>query len=139
MLFLIKQVGSVHLPDSSYDPNEGEVNEPINNRPIPRGSGPESTTTLIQASATIIRRDRGLTRQSPAVGEMVFISQPQGIPLANLKPRYVYDASAGSGQTVYIVDTGADLTHDVRLILRCRAFTKLIISAGIHERQKHRK
>jgi len=78
-------------------------------------------------------------RARPSARWSSFPNLKAQVPLANLKPRYVYDASAGSGQTVYIVDTGADLTHDVRLISRCRAFTKLIISAGIYERQKHRK
>lgn len=125
LLLLIEKVGSVHLPDTSIDPYEGEVDEPINKSPVPRGFDHEPTTTLVEAQATIVRRDRGLTRQSPVVDEMTFISQPEGIQLRLLKPRYVYDATAGSGQTVYIVDSGADLTHDVRPLSRASTTNSL--------------
>ena len=112
----------MHLPNTSIDPYEGEVNEPINGSPSPRRFVPKASTTTVQAQATIIRRDRGLTRQSTVLDEMIFISQPKGFTLGKLKSRYVYDKSAGTGQTVYIVDTGADLTSDVSFMSPRSAF-----------------
>lgn len=58
------------------------------------------------------KRDRGITRQRDAAEEMKFLSQPYHLGLQNFDA-YVYDGSAGSGATVYISDTGANLNNIV--------------------------
>ena len=55
-------------------------------------------------------------RQRYAAEEMKFLSQPIDLQLPNFE-HYVYDESAGRGVTVYISDTGANLTNTVSSIL----------------------
>lgn len=70
-------------------------------------------------SRVIYKRDDGLTQQTPlpARDEMVFISQASSVPLSSLGGKYVYDKSAGRDALVYVVDTGAYLSHPVNLAL----------------------
>ena len=60
----------------------------------------------------IHKRDEGLRRQKDAAEEMRFLSQPIDLRIENFKD-YVYDGSAGRDVTVYISDTGANLTNIV--------------------------
>ena len=56
----------------------------------------------------LVKRDGGLVNAHNVEEEMAFISQPRGKELTN---DFVYDSTAGTGQTVYIVDTGAGLAN----------------------------
>ncbi|KAI4219561.1 MAG: hypothetical protein L6R40_008718 [Gallowayella cf. fulva] len=80
-------------------------------------------------SYTMQKRNTGLTRQRNAVDEMRLLSQPIDLNDFDHYLRYfkdyVYDGSAGSGVTVYISDTGANLanpefTHGSNIASRAR-------------------
>ncbi|KAI4241695.1 MAG: hypothetical protein L6R42_011193, partial [Xanthoria sp. 1 TBL-2021] len=83
-------VGSIGKSSSSYDPFM---------------SVPNTIPHLIQ------KRNEGLLRQRRAANEMKFISQPYEFPDVFNFDEYVYDRAAGVGITVYISDTGANLTN----------------------------
>ncbi|KAI0853716.1 peptidase S8/S53 domain-containing protein [Daldinia vernicosa] len=50
------------------------------------------------------------TTQKPTTREMWFLSQANGVRL-DQTGAFAYDESAGAGSLVYVVDTGADLSH----------------------------
>jgi hypothetical protein len=47
---------------------------------------------------------------------MLQVSQEQGSTPADYSDMYVYDATAGAGSTVYVVDTGANIANTVRRV-----------------------
>ena len=47
----------------------------------------------------------------PARAELRVLSQPSGLPLD--PTNFFYDDSEGLGVTVYMIDTGAEMRHDV--------------------------
>ncbi|KAI4278331.1 MAG: hypothetical protein LQ337_001100 [Flavoplaca oasis] len=69
-------------------------------------------SVTVDDAASLEKRDNGITRQGNAAEEMKFLSQPYHLELRNFKD-YVYDGSAGSGVTVYISDSGANLDNIV--------------------------
>lgn len=56
----------------------------------------------------LVRRDDGTINSHIVEPEMAFISWPDQTQLGH---DFVYDKSAGSGMTVYFVDTGAGLEN----------------------------
>jgi len=52
--------------------------------------------------------------QTDAQDDLKIISQARGAPLSAL-PAYVYDARGGQGVAVYIIDTGINPNHPVRV------------------------
>ncbi|KAK3622536.1 hypothetical protein LTR56_022165 [Elasticomyces elasticus] len=52
-----------------------------------------------------------IVRQRDAGDEMAFISQEEGHALTDYAGNYYFDSTAGAGVTVYILDSGADLTN----------------------------
>jgi hypothetical protein len=62
-------------------------------------------------ASRIVKRDDGYVRSQNVAQEMTFVSLPDG---ENIDDYYdfVYDKSAGSGVTLYIVDSGAELSND---------------------------
>ena len=54
-----------------------------------------------------------LVRQNLATDEMVFISQMRNHDLAWYNHNYIYDDTAGKDIEVYIIDTGANIAHNV--------------------------
>ncbi len=54
-----------------------------------------------------------LVRQNLAADEMVFISQEEKHDLAWYSHNYIYDDTAGEDIEVYVIDTGANLAHNV--------------------------
>ena len=63
--------------------------------------------------STLDKRDDGFVKQQNAAPEMVFVSVPEEVKDVPWKG-YIYDRTAGTGQTVYICDTGAHLDNPVR-------------------------
>ena len=62
-------------------------------------------------SSYLEKRDDGYVRSQNAANEMIFVSMPDQRKNAGYRD-FVYDKSAGSGVTLYIVDTGAELSND---------------------------
>lgn len=56
----------------------------------------------------LIRRDDGAVNSHKVEPEMAFISWPDQTEIGE---DFIYDKSAGSGMTVYVVDTGAGLEN----------------------------
>jgi hypothetical protein len=54
-----------------------------------------------------------MTSQTGASSEMVFLSQAPNTDISSYNGRYWYDNTAGQGVDVYLVDFGADRTHQV--------------------------
>ncbi|KAI9759243.1 MAG: hypothetical protein M4579_002452, partial [Chaenotheca gracillima] len=95
-----------------FDPTLGKINKARLGNLHRRERTPTApSTTTNKPDKVLHKRADIFTRQSPAASEMVFISQPTNVPLNALKPRYVYEFSGGTDQTVYIVDTGAALDN----------------------------
>ncbi|KAL8924380.1 MAG: hypothetical protein Q9172_002727 [Xanthocarpia lactea] len=86
------------------DPNVGAIEKASTDHGDPLLNYADGTTHMLH------KRDDGLARQRNAAEEMKFLSQPLDLKLASFRD-YVYDASAGRDVTVYISDTGANLTH----------------------------
>lgn len=61
--------------------------------------------------AVLSKRDDGLVNSHKIDPEMVFISLPDQEEVEDYED-FVYDKSAGSDVTVYILDTGASLSND---------------------------
>jgi hypothetical protein len=57
-----------------------------------------------------------IVRQANALDEMVYISQESPTPLADYNNNYYFDDAAGENINVYIVDSGADLSHVVSYV-----------------------
>jgi len=53
--------------------------------------------------------------QQDALDDLKLISQARGAPLAGL-PGYSYDSMGGQGITVYVLDTGINPNHPVRVV-----------------------
>ena len=77
------------------------------------------------------KRDGGLVKQQNAVPEMVFISTPEHSTPSHFKD-YVYDRTAGTGQTVYICDYGANLDNPVCSYAPSSDDIRLIESLGVY-------
>jgi len=54
-----------------------------------------------------------ITHQANAPVDLKVISQPQDVPLESLEV-FTYDSRAGSGITIYALDTGANKQNPVR-------------------------
>jgi hypothetical protein len=74
---------------------------------------PKLNTTAKQTHGTIVQRDVEYVRQTGSAPEMVFISAAPGTDLGYYGGNYVYEQSAGEGQVVYVVDSGANMDHIV--------------------------
>lgn len=64
----------------------------------------------------LTKRNQGLIRRDPAFLELQAISVAANLPFSTQDNSYVFDGTGGAGATVYIIDTGADLTNDVSSI-----------------------
>lgn len=63
----------------------------------------------------VVKRDGQIINAHNVDDEVAFISLPLNRQLGN---DFVYDNTAGTGQTVYIIDTGADLGNtDVKSLI----------------------
>lgn len=85
----------------------------------------------------IQKRNEGLLRQRRAANEMKFISQPYEFPDVFNFDEYVYDRAAGVGITVYISDTGANLTNPVRTFSRLNPNDQISSNLGVPARIQH--
>lgn len=85
-----------------YDPTLG-IFEPDS------GLDPSSILKGSSNGSALSKRDGTTVNAHKSDPEMAFISQAEGKTRGD---DFVYDASAGSGQTVYIVDTGARLDNN---------------------------
>ena len=56
----------------------------------------------------LVKRDGNLVNAHNVEKEMAFISQPRN---KDLTEDFVYDDTAGTGQTIYVIDTGAGLAN----------------------------
>jgi hypothetical protein len=104
---------------SSYDQYS---NYPVIADSLPR----KRSTTAKQTYDAIVRRDWGLVRRQDEP-EMVFISTARG---GDNLGYYIYDQSAGEGQTLYLVDYGLLLMHPVCMDI-CSMIVLLNGSTGI--------
>lgn len=66
---------------------------------------PEENSPKIEKRAT--------ATQVSAPWQLVSLSQPPGVSFLDMKNEYMYDPTAGLGQVVYLVDTGAYAEHPV--------------------------
>jgi hypothetical protein len=88
------------------------------------------STTAKQTYDAIVRRDWGFVRRQ-AQPEMVFISTAPGTDMSSSNGYYIYDQSAGEGQTLYLIDFGVSLAHSVCMDI-CSMIVLLNGSTGIH-------
>ena len=58
---------------------------------------------------------RAIVHEQTALGEMLFISQPERTNLIDLDC-YNFDDSAGKDVSLYLIDSGANTEHPVSLI-----------------------
>ncbi|KAL8996024.1 MAG: hypothetical protein Q9169_004371 [Polycauliona sp. 2 TL-2023] len=89
------------------DPTDSSDPDLDNPRSIMKRSGDK----IVHEKTTLVKRDDGLVNSHKIDPEMVFVSLPDQAKVEDYED-FVYDKSAGTGVTVYIVDTGADLRND---------------------------
>jgi len=115
-LHLIQQIGSIvaectaSCPDPTTEvaiDNQNFIDDPLAN-----------LTNLKDVPDDVWKRALldTLVRQPGADPETVSVGQPQSYDgrLDDMGGNYIYDKSGGQNQIVYIVDSGADLTNQVR-------------------------
>ncbi|KAL8891539.1 MAG: hypothetical protein Q9192_005730 [Flavoplaca navasiana] len=85
------------------DPNVGGITKSVT-------TYDPTMSVTVDGFASLEKRDNGIIRQPNAAEEMKFLSQPYHLELRNFND-YVYDGTAGSGVTVYISDSGANLDN----------------------------
>ena len=86
---------------------------------------PQSTTIRI-SGATSIAESGGFTIQEDAPSHLKWSSVAPGQLLSDSQG-FAYDDSAGEGITVYIADTGMDMSNPVRALLYLSLTTCLVI------------
>lgn len=104
---------AVHLDDDDVSIDDEDTGAAASGSPQP-SSPPARRDTLSQDHSdldTTLEKRAGapgtIFQQNNAVPELRFVSQPQGVPIANIGA-YVYDSVGGQGITVYVIDTGAN-------------------------------
>ncbi|RFU26068.1 hypothetical protein B7463_g10270, partial [Scytalidium lignicola] len=110
------QVGAVYpvCTSNCYDPSDDastladSENESYPNR---RRDLQNLTDTNTMIYSMLQKRNQGLVRQPGALDELVHISLGPNLQLAMQSGNYVYDKTGGTGSTVYIIDTGANLAN----------------------------
>jgi hypothetical protein len=130
---LIDKVASVNLfcLNNCFDPTNFDQHDV----PFADGFPLEPKAAAKQTHGAVVRRNSGLVLQSNGGDEMVFISSAL-TDLSFYNGNYIYDKSAGQGQTVYVVDSGASLNNPVRIDIRSITVS-LNGSTGIHKRFKY--
>jgi hypothetical protein len=87
------------------------------------------------------RKDTSMVKQKKASQELVMFATPEDTSIKKMKGQYVYDRSAGEGIDVYIIDSGAELTHEVLIFAMpfLQVFIGTNLLLGIHDWRKCRK
>jgi hypothetical protein len=126
---LIDKINSVDL----YLRRGSSIGTALDRQSVPLTNSflPKPNAAVKRTHSTIVRRDLGLVRQMGAPDEMVFISATSS-DLSQYGGNYTYHESAGSGQKVYIIDSGASLGSEVCMNI-CSPTVLLNGSTGIQE------
>ena len=111
----IENVGCGAKQCSAFDPwDQYEDAVPEN-----AGASLETLNTLLNRGEEILhKRMPNYELETGVPDEMKVICQPRGKELADLHG-YAYDATAGSGSTIYIIDSGFTPTEEVSLVCGC--------------------
>ncbi|KAI9865066.1 MAG: hypothetical protein M1813_002384 [Trichoglossum hirsutum] len=106
---LVNFLGPKCLSDC-FDPATFEEGRRYDDAPLGDIFSPEPNGRVEGLHGTIKRRGNNFVKQRGASDDMVFISSDPADPKA-FGGNYIYDKSAGERQTVYVIDTGANLAN----------------------------